>query len=537
MCLVKIVFAVFVCTSVINNVFVSSQDDDEKETREEKEDKAPPPLENHSFVALIDILFTDGSKRTCTGTIIHNHAVITAAHCFLTHGPGYADVEMSGSFIVLGTKKMFDTGYENYLPIERIITHPRYRGWTANLALVFTFAGMTTDKPGNSIPLIGEGSSTPVDSNVTILSWGRCLNDDESVTKWPSEKKKRKCSSSEENNESCEPTYKQRKASRTGSEEPNRSNSEANQRHHTFRGEKGGAKAVEKEVLEVSASRVNSVNATSHHSREAVPPLEVQKQAQSAAPETFNDSKEYKPRRDLDKPFGPYNQEILREDSSQLLRSAEEKKKENLTKTLRRHRKHRRRPKVKRKLLSFKVKKRNSTKNQDPELRRSGSNVSLDGDDALKLHYKDFRRKSKSQDPKENKLTVESFGFVNVQTCKKIVDKSMPREFAINTNEVVCYAAEEHYISDDDSGAPAVRQGQLVAVTVGGAQCDGDHVAVGMRMNCFCSWIVDNLPAGDHKMNCCTDCCREKRKATTHNNEDSYYKHRNRKDAKSEELD
>lgn len=77
---------------------------------------------------------------------------------------------------------MFDTGYENYLPIERIITHPRYKGWTADLALVFTFAGMITDKPGYAIPLVGETVTTPVDSNVTILSWGRCAEGDEKVS-------------------------------------------------------------------------------------------------------------------------------------------------------------------------------------------------------------------------------------------------------------------------------------------------------------------------------------------------------------------
>ena len=96
----------------------------------------------------------------------------------LRHGKDYVAVEISGSFIVLGTKKMFDTGYENYLPIERIITHPEYKGWTADLALVFTFAGMTTDKPGNVIPLVEESESTPVDSNVTILSWGNCCENE-----------------------------------------------------------------------------------------------------------------------------------------------------------------------------------------------------------------------------------------------------------------------------------------------------------------------------------------------------------------------
>ena len=72
---------------------------------------------------------------------------------------------------------MFDAGYEQYLPIERVIIHPNYRGWTADLALVYTFAGMMSDKPGKVIRLANERTSVP-DSDVTVYSWGRC-NDDE----------------------------------------------------------------------------------------------------------------------------------------------------------------------------------------------------------------------------------------------------------------------------------------------------------------------------------------------------------------------
>lgn len=68
---------------------------------------------------------------------------------------------------------MFDTGYEQYLPIERIVVHPKYSGWTANLALVYTFAGMTSDKPGTIIPLAGEKSTAHLDANVTVFSWGQ----------------------------------------------------------------------------------------------------------------------------------------------------------------------------------------------------------------------------------------------------------------------------------------------------------------------------------------------------------------------------
>lgn len=67
---------------------------------------------------------------------------------------------------------MFETGYEQYLPIEKIVTHPKHIGWTADLALVFTFAGMTSYKPGTVISLAGESMSPHLDTNVTVYSWG-----------------------------------------------------------------------------------------------------------------------------------------------------------------------------------------------------------------------------------------------------------------------------------------------------------------------------------------------------------------------------
>ncbi|XP_063827118.1 uncharacterized protein LOC135076622 [Ostrinia nubilalis] len=130
---------------------------------------------------VFSIVFTDGSKRTCTGAIIHDNVVITAAHCFCKKGDSSTKPELTTSFVVIGTKKMFDTGYEQYLPIERILTHPKFRGWTADLSLVYTFAAMTSDKPGKIIPLAGEKMSNPVDSNVTVFSWGHCKDEDNSL--------------------------------------------------------------------------------------------------------------------------------------------------------------------------------------------------------------------------------------------------------------------------------------------------------------------------------------------------------------------
>nr|XP_049692884.1 uncharacterized protein LOC126053485 [Helicoverpa armigera] len=204
MFLAKIVFAAAICTVLTNFSFVAGQNEDGDLNEPEK--KKEPPLDNHTFVALIDVVFSDGKKKTCTGTIIHDNVVITAAHCFVGHSKD-AEAELTASFVVIGTRKMYETGYENYLPIERVITHPKYRGWTADLALVFTFAGMTSDKPGNVMPLMGESALTPVDSNVTVLSWGHCKNDmlTELSTRGSKQfARKRQCDSNEDN-ESCEP--------------------------------------------------------------------------------------------------------------------------------------------------------------------------------------------------------------------------------------------------------------------------------------------------------------------------------------------
>jgi hypothetical protein len=80
--------------------------------------------------------------------------------------------ELTLSFVVIGNKQMFEAGYEKYLPIEKIVTHPKYNQLSADLALVFTFAGMTADKPGRIIKLAGEKISNMMDTNVTVFSWG-----------------------------------------------------------------------------------------------------------------------------------------------------------------------------------------------------------------------------------------------------------------------------------------------------------------------------------------------------------------------------
>ncbi|XP_023938587.2 uncharacterized protein LOC112046243 [Bicyclus anynana] len=118
-----------------------------------------------------------------------------------------------------------------------------------------------------------------------------------------------------------------------------------------------------------------------------------------------------------------------------------------------------------------------------------------------------WRRKMGKQ---QNELMFEDFGFVNMQACQKMLHGSGASSlYKINKREeFLCYNSERRYITEDDAGAPALRKGRLVAVTVGGVDFEGEHVAVGMKMICFCSWIAENLPKKNGpELQCCKNCC------------------------------
>ncbi|XP_035441314.2 uncharacterized protein LOC118270007 isoform X2 [Spodoptera frugiperda] len=535
MFLVKIVFSAAACLTVTNYIFVTGQEDQqqapppeaqpapppqpppevkpppdpldeggqpaEEPTVEEKTD--PPPPEHHTYVALLDIVFADGSKRTCTGTIIHTNVVITAAHCFIDNHAN--DAELTASFVVIGTKKMYDTGYENYLPIERVITHPKYKGWTADIALVYTFASMTDDKPGNVIPIIGESALTPVDSNVTILSWGHCRDDIATNTRHPihAGENKRICSTEEDNHDSCEVTpHPLRQGSSTEQERssedgfPQRSQTDKKTTHapttrpgiSSKSAQRLSQYTVRENYKERSHERQGLTLSNRYLSRESKP-KKAKFTPSPLIPIRMEDSYPTKQRQfrqnssvlngNLD-----YEYALLGVQVRARARNDEQTDKYGVP-TIRVSR-------VPRNYASM----RNRTDKRREIMRRRPSLTK-------KRHYGGRR----TVEPKDNHLTIEIFGFVNVQTCKKLVDRALPAIYAINTNEVVCYAAEEHYISDDDSGAPAIRQGHLVAVTLGGVECEGDHVAIGIKMNCFCSWIAENLPEKDLNWKCCHNCC------------------------------
>ncbi|CAH2085633.1 unnamed protein product [Euphydryas editha] len=345
----------------------------------ETEDETPN--DNYLFVALIDIVFTDGSKRTCTGTIIHDNVVITAAHCFFKEDS--IQPELTASFVVIGTKKMFDSGYEQYLPIERIITHPNYRGWESDLALVYTFAGMMSDKPGRVVRLATEKTST--DFEVNVFSWGQCQDEEclglsQTETEMP-------CSDDD----------------KVTQLKPYRNN---------------------QKMYEISKLDSQEYRVTTEKTRQI---------------------------RKRKKNLQSINKESVEADKRKQRRQA------------------------------FKM---------------------------MSYYRNNWRRNRGDQ---INKLTVGIFTFLNTQTCKKLIEKAMASFHKMkNTNEVLCYTSEENYVTKEDSGAPAMRLGRLVAVTVGGVDFDGERVAIGLNIVCFCSWIAENLPKSDTRIQCCRNCCETK---------------------------
>ncbi|XP_049871208.1 uncharacterized protein LOC126370413 [Pectinophora gossypiella] len=393
----------------------------------------------------------------------------------------YMQPELTMSFVVIGTKIMFDTGYEQYLPIERVVTHQRFKGWTADLALVYTFAGMISDKPGQILK-IASASNAPVDSNVTVLSWGKCKGDIEAdefrVTKSGTD------SSSRENRHR---KRKHRASIRGGV--PDTRHYKDNRNRDLSGSYQSRFKLKNSEPIDRQSIRAN--DGRSNDGR-------VRKEESSTRISRYLGANE-----------AEHNMRVTRnnpETSTTVIASlSEETKYSNdkyLFQTLFDEEK-----KLKAKLLPKKyIDKR--VLRPHHRIRRMMPRAKYMDDLS---HYKSWRRQSGSQ---HNNLTVGTFGYVNLAACKKIVERTLPPLYEIhNKNEVLCYASEEFYITNEDSGAPVVQKDQLVAVTVGGVDSNGEHVAVGMKISCFCSWIAANLPNGaGNKMKCCTNCCNNNKK-------------------------
>ncbi|XP_069357243.1 uncharacterized protein [Maniola hyperantus] len=417
------VFVKVVC--MICYVYVSCQRARSLVDSEQEIDEETLPEDHYSFVALIDIVYTNEAKRTCTGTIIHDNVVITAAHCFNFNEDEDIQPELTASFVVIGTKKMFDTGYEQYLPIERIIIHPQYKGWTANLALIRTFAGMESDKPGQVVPLATE--RTAADSDVLVFSWGKIRNEGDSC----------------ENEELREETHKISKR----------------------------RKKIKRKRLRLKNKKkldhIMPVTRTRGHSTKWVP---IRKEFEKPI-SSFEENNRYNS-------YKQQRYENLTDFNSEMEQRSWESKLEKLNQL-------------------YKKSEVNRERMRQRDRRQTGKTMS---------YYKNgWRRKMGDQ---QNKLTVENFGFINMHSCQKMLRKAAPSLYKTKKRqELLCYTSERRYITEDDAGAPAMRRGRLVAVTVGSANFEGEHVAVGLKMVCFCSWIAENLPQGGSRPQCCKNCC------------------------------
>ncbi|CAH0399115.1 unnamed protein product [Chilo suppressalis] len=469
-----------VCFFLIKFGFVHSQYETPEEvglksnSPEEIEDIIAPVEdealgEGHTFVALLDIVFQDGSKRTCSGAIIHDYVLVTAAHCFVHELDESVKPEITASFVVIGTKKMFLSGYEQYLPIERILTHPKYDGWSADISLVYTFAGMTSDKPGKIVRLAGEKATNQGDYNVTVYSW-RHPKEEENQEEFPAVTPTPPCPDSisreDGDNSATEAAYESKRPRKKfrGTKAPNwyaRGNTAAGMAAKTIKEKIPPGILFKYPVLQLK----NQAEKMQH-------PL------QWKAKETSKKISRYL----------TSDEESRQEDSIAVILMTDD-----------------------------------APSNRPQRANMSLTTTSPTGDNEERSHTflaRTVKRLSPSARRRQqtirgwrrllvtlyNVLYIEHYNLVSASSCKKILDNALAPRFVFNKGEVACYSSHEHILTDEDSGAPVVRHSKLVAITIGGAECDGDHVGVGLKISCYCSWIADNIPGGSSLI-CCKNCC------------------------------
>ncbi|CAG9579886.1 unnamed protein product [Danaus chrysippus] len=260
---------------------------------------------------------------------------------------------------------MFEAGYEQYLPIERVIIHPNYSFWTADLALIHTFAGMMSDKPGRIVPLANEKTNTPVLSNVVVFSWNPYkLNDTTGLRTLSTiniflDKKKR---------------LRQRR------------------------------KRIKAKL------RQNTMD--------------------------DGDQIKYNPKESSLEARSRYRHQNIRDSHSNV--------------------------------------KHFNSKTEQLSWERQKDN---------------FERVSiKERITQRNRYTKKPYGVMPYHKNgwrRKIGDQA-------------------------NSGAPAMRRGHLLAVTIAGVDFEGERVAIGIKISCFCSWISENIPKSGTNLVCCKNCCDKK---------------------------
>ncbi|XP_068626973.1 uncharacterized protein [Battus philenor] len=248
--------------------------------------------------------------------------------------------ELTGSFVIIGTKQMFDSGYEQYLPIERVLLHPDYKQWSADLAMVYTFSGMMSDKPGNIIPLADGNSFTSVHSNVTVINWNQMTKNNAITT--------------------------------TTTMKPYHSDS------------------------------------CSDSSEEA----------------------------------GHYHNKVTHSQMTQRIFISSE-------------------------------------------------------EDISGLTTKAINQLST--------LYTEEYSIFEPHVCRQMVLKLKLQ--IVDETKIVCYTIMKPNKIQGNYGALTIHRNHLVAVAAGDISNDIEHIIVGTKISCFCSWIAENLPGRGTELNCCTNCC------------------------------
>ncbi|GEM_PF-1056972 len=119
--------------------------------------------------ALVSTSTSGYGAEFCSGTLVHNKWVITAAHCV----EAYADLERKGltlHYIFFGTDVYDDNGVTSYSRIKNWYAHPDYN--TNNLDSDIGVLELYTDASETPGYIVGSISGSLAGEKVTYVGWG-----------------------------------------------------------------------------------------------------------------------------------------------------------------------------------------------------------------------------------------------------------------------------------------------------------------------------------------------------------------------------